>query len=126
MADTLKPLTLPVERLLAGKRAIASGVPEGLDALLIGELARHAARDGRPILHVARDGQRLATLQDAMGFFAPDVRCLEFPAWDSVPYDRVAPAPETVARRIATLADIANTAIPYLAGKNNDFQLLHR
>ena len=42
MAVTPKLPSLPVERLLKAPRAIASGVPEGLDALLLGELARHA------------------------------------------------------------------------------------
>jgi transcription-repair coupling factor (superfamily II helicase) len=99
---------MPVERLLQGSRAIAGGVPEGFDALLIGELARHAAQDETPgpILHVARDGQRLAMLEDAIGFFAPEVNSVSFPAWDSVPYDRVAPNAEIVARRIATLAEL--------------------
>ena len=32
---------------------------------------------------------------------------LSFPAWDSVPYDRVAPNAEIVARRVATLAELA-------------------
>jgi transcription-repair coupling factor (superfamily II helicase) len=96
--------SLPVDRLLKDKRAIAGGVPEGLDALLLGELARHA---GAPILHVARDGNRLATLEDALAFFAPDVRVLSFPAWDSVPYDRVAPNAEIIADRIETLAALA-------------------
>jgi transcription-repair coupling factor (superfamily II helicase) len=93
-----------VDRLLKDKRAIAGGVPEGLDALLLGELARHA---DAPILHVARDGNRLATLQEAIAFFAPDVRVLCFPAWDSVPYDRVAPNAEIIADRIETLAALA-------------------
>ena len=35
---------------------------------------------------------------------------LSFPAWDGVPYDRVAPNAETIARRIATLAELANRA----------------
>ena len=96
--------TLPVDRLLAGQRAIAGGVPEGLDALLLGELARHA---GAPIMHVARDGQRVATLEDAITFFAPDVRVLSFPAWDSVPYDRVGPNAEIVADRIEALSALA-------------------
>ena len=52
-----------------------------------------------PILHVARDANRLATLEDALPFFAPDVEVLSFPAWDGVPYDRVAPNAETIARR---------------------------
>jgi len=97
-----------VDRLLKDKRAIAGGVPEGLDALLLGELARHA---DAPILHVARDGNRLATLQEAIAFFAPDVRVLCFPAWDSVPYDRVAPNAEIIADRIETLAALAARAL---------------
>jgi transcription-repair coupling factor (superfamily II helicase) len=106
------PQPLPVERLLARPRSIASGVPEGLDALLLGELARAAAQRDRPgpILHIARDGQRLALLEEAIGFFAPEVRQLTFPAWDGVPYDRVAPNAETVARRIDTLAELIDRA----------------
>ena len=98
-----------IERLLAQSPALAGGVPEGLDALLLGALARETGK-GRgiaPILHIARDGNRLATLEDAIKFFAPGVEVLTFPAWDSVPYDRVAPNAETVARRIGTLAALA-------------------
>ena len=43
-------------------------------------------------------------------FFAPDVEVLSFPAWDGVPYDRVAPNAETIARRIATLAALTDRA----------------
>ena len=109
MAGTPKPSSFPVERLFQHNPAIASGVPEGLDALLLGALARLAAGGERPapILHVARDGNRLATLEDAIRFFTPEVTVLSFPAWDSVPYDRVAPNAETVARRIFTLAALA-------------------
>ena len=103
---------LPVPRLLEVPSAVASGVPEGLDALLLGELARHLAFSGRstPVLQVARDGTRLATLEEALRFFAPDVEVLSFPAWDGVPYDRVAPNAETIAQRIATLAALAQRA----------------
>jgi transcription-repair coupling factor (superfamily II helicase) len=109
---TTKPLpSLPVARLLAAPRAIAAGVPEGLDALLLGELARHGGGGrGATILHVARDGTRLATLEEAIPFFAPDIEVLSFPAWDGVPYDRVAPNAETIAQRIATLAELAERA----------------
>ena len=101
--------TLPVDRLLKGRRAIAGGVPEGLDALLLAELARHAAAGGA-LLHVARDANRLATLEEAIPFFAPDVQVLSFPAWDGVPYDRVAPNAETIAQRIETLAALMDHA----------------
>jgi transcription-repair coupling factor (superfamily II helicase) len=97
---------------VSAPRAIAGGVPEGLDALLLGELARRAAavEPPSPILHVARDGTRLATLEEALGFFAPDVEVMSFPAWDGVPYDRVAPNAETIAQRIATLAALTGRA----------------
>ncbi len=107
---TEKPKSIPpVELLLKRPRSIASGVPEGLDAFLLGKLARAASRSerARPILHIARDGQRLAMLEGALAFFAPEVRRLCFPAWDGVPYDRVAPNAETIARRIDTLAELA-------------------
>src|SRR6476469_5280584 len=109
MAETSTPECLPVARLLDRGTAIASGVPEGLDAAGLGALARHLAgsKACRPILHIARDGQRLATLKDALQFFTPDVKRLSFPAWDGVPYDRVAPNAEIIARRVATLAELA-------------------
>ena len=99
--------SLPVERLLKAPHMIASGVPEGLDALLLGELACQTPR-GAPILHIARDANRLVTLQDALAFLAPDVTVLTFPAWDGVPYDRVAPNADTIARRIATLSELTH------------------
>jgi len=99
--------SLPVERLLKAPHMIASGVPEGLDALLLGELA-HQTPCGAPILHIARDANRLVTLEDALAFFAPDVTVLTFPAWDGVPYDRVAPNADTIARRIATLSELTH------------------
>ena len=121
MAETLTFETLPVARLLAGSSVIASGVPEGLEAAVLVALARLIAggKERRPILHIARDGQRLAILEDALQFFAPDVERLRFPAWDGVPYDRVAPNAEIIARRVATLAELANHR-----GSNNETPLI--
>ena len=64
---------------------ILSGAPEGFDAALI---AREAAR-GAPVIHIARDDRRMAAMRAALGFFAPALAVLEFPAWDTTPYDRV-------------------------------------
>ncbi len=84
-------------------RQILAGTPEGADALA---LARRVARGGN-LLHVARDDARMARLSDALKFFAPDAEILEFPAWDCMPYDRVSPHVEIVARRVETLAKLA-------------------
>ncbi|XSG83546.1 MAG: transcription-repair coupling factor [Methyloligella sp. ZOD6] len=76
--------------------------------MLLAELARAGGRQGQPILHVARDAQRMATLENAIAFFAPDIEQISLPAWDSVPYDRVAPNSDIVAQRILTLGALAN------------------
>ncbi|UFN51396.1 transcription-repair coupling factor [Roseomonas sp. OT10] len=55
----------------------------------------------------------MARLAEALGFFAPGVEVLRFPAWDCLPYDRVSPNPEIVAERVATLARLVEPeAVP--------------
>ncbi len=87
---------------------ILAGVPEGLDALLLARAAAaaHAASTGAMILHVARDDRRLEALETALVFFAPGLKVIPFPAWDTVPYDRIGPNTEIVARRITSLAKL--------------------
>jgi transcription-repair coupling factor (superfamily II helicase) len=88
---------------------IIAGVPEGLDALVLAQLVNEAGSDKEPgtLLHVARDDRRLDALEQALSFFAPNVRVVTFPAWDTVPYDRIGPHSDIVARRMATLAKLA-------------------
>jgi len=91
-----------------GSERTISGVPEGLDALVLAQLVAEAQSKTAPgiLLHVARDDRRLDALEHALAFFAPQVRIIAFPAWDTVPYDRVGPNSEIVARRIAALAKL--------------------
>ncbi|MEM7473192.1 MAG: transcription-repair coupling factor [Pseudomonadota bacterium] len=80
-----------------------SGAPEGFDAkLMLQELERTRAH-----IHVARDDRRLAAIQSALAFFAPDIPVLTFPAWDCLPYDRTSPNSDVSAARMATLAALA-------------------
>jgi transcription-repair coupling factor (superfamily II helicase) len=96
-----------------GRQELLTGVPEGYDAFVLGQLAADpSAKPGAPplFLHVARDDRRLAELAAALAFFAPHVRAIQFPAWDTVPYDRIGPNSEIAARRIAALARLAVAA----------------
>ncbi|WP_340110577.1 transcription-repair coupling factor [Pikeienuella sp. HZG-20] len=81
------------------------GAPEGFDGKIVAELAR---AHGAPVIHLARDDRRAAALADALGFFAPDLPLLRFPAWDCTPYDRISPNAEITAQRMATLAALAD------------------
>ena len=89
-----------------------AGVPEGHDALVLGRmaLAASARTDSAPLLiHVARADRRLDALASAVAFFTPAVKTMAFPAWDTVPYDRIGPHADIIARRITTLSRLAIT-----------------
>ena len=86
-------------------RVAIGGMPEGYDALVIGRLAELAAPT--PLLYVAPDDVRLATMRDCLAFFAPKVACLPIPAWDCLPYDRISPRNDLVSERIASLVTLA-------------------
>jgi transcription-repair coupling factor (superfamily II helicase) len=101
----------PAERLKPGKLLNLAGVADGAEALVVADLARAIASGANPpaisVAVVCRDGSRMAALSRALGFFAPDIEVLEFPAWDCLPYDRVSPHPAVVAQRMITLARLA-------------------
>ena len=82
---------------------IVDGVADGYEAFALAAVAAEAAGD-RPILFVARDGQRLPAIIEALAFAAPDLPVLEFPAWDCLPYDRVSPGSDAAARRLDALS----------------------
>ncbi|HEV3175500.1 MAG TPA: transcription-repair coupling factor, partial [Stellaceae bacterium] len=93
----------------AHSERVITGVPEGLDALVLAQLTAEAGHGSTPgtLLHVARDDRRLDALERSLAFFAPQVRVVSVPAWDTVPYDRVGPNADIVAKRIAALAKLS-------------------
>ena len=82
-----------------------SGVPEGFDAQAV---LNELGKNGTPVLHIARDDKRMAAMQAALRFFAPDVPVVVFPGWDCLPYDRVSPNADISAQRMATLAGLVH------------------
>ncbi len=84
-------------------------VAEGYDALALARLVRDASTPEQPatLLHVARDDRRLDSLELALAFYAPKLRIVSLPAWDTVPYDRIGPNPDIVAKRVTALARLA-------------------
>ncbi|MGJ8616524.1 MAG: transcription-repair coupling factor, partial [Sulfitobacter sp.] len=82
-----------------------SGAPEGYDAQAILD---EITKNGVPVVHVARDDKRMAAMQAALRFFAPDMPVVTFPGWDCLPYDRVSPNADISAQRMATLAGLVH------------------
>ncbi len=97
--------------LKADQRGVLSGVPDGFDALILADLARRAAAGSNvlPVLHICREEERLTALAGQIGFFAGDVDVITLPAWDCLPYDRVSPNGNVLARRMAALTRLADS-----------------
>ncbi|MEO1200385.1 MAG: transcription-repair coupling factor [Pseudomonadota bacterium] len=96
------------------RRALYTGVPQGLDVEIVADAARltHQAKEATvSAVFVARDGNRLAAFAEALAFFRPDVASITFPAWDCLPYDRVSPAPDISAERLSTLARLRRGSV---------------
>ncbi len=99
------------EDLAPGRPLTLARVPDGMEGLVVADLARSAAaRKDAPwpsLAVVCRDGRRLAALERGLAFFAPELEVHSFPSWDCLPYDRASPNAAIVARRMATLARLA-------------------
>ncbi len=85
-------------------KEILSGVPQGYDTLVIADLAREKGR----VLHLADTDAQMMRLKDGFTAMAPDVDVLLFPAWDTIPYDRVSPHADIEGVRLDTLSYLAN------------------
>jgi transcription-repair coupling factor (superfamily II helicase) len=84
-------------------RFVVDGVADGYEAFALAALASKMGGDA-PVIFVARDGQRLPAITEALAFAAPELPVLELPAWDCLPYDRVSPGSDASARRLDALA----------------------
>ncbi|MEO0391820.1 MAG: transcription-repair coupling factor [Pseudomonadota bacterium] len=84
------------------------GAPAGHDARLLADITREAGEGS--LIHVAMDDNRCALLEELLGFFAPDLEVISFPAWDCLPYDRVSPKMEIVGKRIDALSRLLRPA----------------
>ncbi len=77
-----------------------ASVARGAQPLVMSDLAR--AAKSRAVF-IAPDEAAMRGVADAAHYFAPELEVIEFPAWDSLPYDRASPALSVSARRLAAL-----------------------
>ncbi len=89
-------------------------VVEGLDApVLAGFLARRAAA-GRPpaLLAITPTGRRAESLAGALRAYLPEADVRVFPAWETLPHERLSPSPDTVGQRLEVLRRTRETEDP--------------
>lgn len=81
-----------------------SGVPDNAQGLAIRTLLGQSIK---PCLFITHHDRQLEQFVQSAHFFLPaDIPVIALPAWDTLPYDRSAPARTIIAARVAALTDI--------------------
>jgi transcription-repair coupling factor (superfamily II helicase) len=90
----------------AGTSGVALTAPAPLRPFAIASLARET---GRTILAVTATGREAEDLTAALRCLLPGDKVAEFPAWETLPHERLSPRADTVGRRIAVLQRLAHS-----------------
>jgi transcription-repair coupling factor (superfamily II helicase) len=75
---------------------------EGLRAPLLAGLLERRAK-GKALLAIVATGRESESLREALSCVAPTAEIIEFPAWETLPHERLSPSTETVGKRIDAL-----------------------
>lgn len=86
------------------------GLVDGLDAPTLAGLLDRRRAAGHPaaLLTVVPTGRRAESLAAALAAYIPDAEVVTFPAWETLPHERLSPSPDTVGQRLQTLRRIAD------------------
>lgn len=90
----------------ANSRFAGFGMPRGAFAPAIAELL--ASGDGRLQVAVTASGREAEDLRDALRAYVPAEKMAIFPAWETLPHERLSPRSDTVAERLTTLRRLAH------------------
>jgi transcription-repair coupling factor (superfamily II helicase) len=93
------------DALAHAARAADFSLTEGLRAPLLAGLLDARGRLGAPqvMLVVTATGRESDTLRKTLASMAPDAEIVEFPAWETLPHERLSPSAEIVGKRIDAL-----------------------
>ncbi|MFM9880208.1 MAG: transcription-repair coupling factor, partial [Burkholderiaceae bacterium] len=94
---------MQLPKLALGKRHTAPLPPTSADALLLAELGLREQAAGHCTAIITANAGDAQRLLDEMAFFAPALRCVLFPDWETLPYDSFSPHQDLISERLATL-----------------------
>lgn len=92
---------LPALERLAGGRDIHVAVPEAARAVVLAALSRIS--DRRPVLVAVPTTTEAERLGSDLAVFVGDDEVVTFPAWETLPFERVSPSVETMGTRLRLL-----------------------
>ena len=94
---------MDLPKLLPGKRFTLPRPVGSADALLLAQLGLREKSLGKLMAIITANATDAQRLIDEMAFFAPDLRCVLFPDWETLPYDAFSPHQDLISERLATL-----------------------
>ena len=92
----------------AGSAHLAVTAPPSVQPLVAAALAARGGGDGVPVLVVTAGERDADAVAEQLRCFLPDRRVATFPAWETLPHERLSPRADTVGRRLAVLRDLAH------------------
>lgn len=96
-------VTMDLPKLTAAQRFAWHRPPGSADALMLSALAQREKRLGKVMAIVVSDPADAQRLLDEISFFDPDLRCVQFPDWETLPYDSFSPHQDLISERLSTL-----------------------
>lgn len=94
---------MDLPKLVPGKRFTLPQPAGSADALLLARLGLREKALGKLTAIVTPDATTAQRLLDELAFFAPELRCVLFPDWETLPYDSFSPHQDLISERLATL-----------------------
>jgi transcription-repair coupling factor (superfamily II helicase) len=82
--------------------------PAGVRPLAIAAVAAAGRASGVPVLAVTATGRESEDLVAALGCYLPPESVVDFPAWETLPHERLSPRSDTVGRRLSVLRRLAH------------------
>ncbi|SFL21463.1 transcription-repair coupling factor [Geodermatophilus ruber] len=92
----------------AGQAELAVTAPPPVQPLVAAALAAREGGAGVPVLVVTAGERDADAVADQLRCFLPDRRTEVFPAWETLPHERLSPRADTVGRRLAVLRDLTH------------------
>lgn len=78
--------------------------PAKTQAIVLANLLRSSPK---PVLVIAATGRQVEELSTSLSELVEDLEVIDFPAWETLPHERLSPSPETVGKRVSALHRIA-------------------
>ncbi|MDH6180294.1 transcription-repair coupling factor (superfamily II helicase) [Microbacteriaceae bacterium SG_E_30_P1] len=91
--------------LRVADRSADFSLVDGMRAPLLATLLR-ASDTPRAVLAITATGRESEALRRSLASYLPDARIIEFPAWETLPHERLSPSAETVGKRIRALREV--------------------